>query len=67
MTLQLEFDPAAVLVKKGEKLRVDITSSAYHLFIPHTNNKGLFSVQETARIAHNTVDLSATNLTVSYR
>lgn len=67
VTLQLEFDPAAVLVKKGERLRVDITSSAYHLFLPHTNNRGLFSIQDTAIIAHNTVDLAESALTVYYR
>ncbi len=67
VTLQLELDPSALLIKKGERLRVDITSSAFPLFVPHTNNKGLFSIQDTARVAHNAVDLAESSLTVHYR
>jgi len=45
------------MIHKGEKLRIDISSSAFPLYVPHTNQKGLFSVQSTARIAENTVFL----------
>ena len=40
-----------------KKLRIDISSSAYPYYVRHTNNKGLFSVQTTAKIAENTVIL----------
>ena len=66
MNIELTFDPAAITVMRGEKLRVDLSSSAYPFFIPHTNNKGLFSIQDTARVAHNTIDLAASALTVRY-
>ena len=51
------FDEHAFLIKKGEKLRIDISSSAYPLYVRHTNNKGLFSEQTTTKIAKNTVNL----------
>lgn len=41
----------------GEKLRIDISSSAYPHYVRHTNHKGLFSEQTTAKIADNTVIL----------
>lgn len=52
------FDEHAFVVQKGEKIRIDISSSAWPLYVPHTNQKGLFCVQETAKIARNTVVLS---------
>ena len=56
--VDLTFDEHSFIVHKGEKLRVDISSSAWPHYVPHTNNKGLFSEQTTARIADNTVDFS---------
>ena len=53
--MDFTFDEHAFLVKKGEKIRVDISSSAFPLYVPHTNQKGLFSEQATAKIANNTV------------
>ena len=55
--VDFSFDEHAFLVKKGERLRVDISSSAYPYYVPHTNNRGLFSTQCTARVATNTVVL----------
>lgn len=51
------FDEHAFVIQKGEKLRIDISSSAYPHYVRHTNNKGLFSEQETAKIANNSVVL----------
>ena len=62
--MSFSFEQHAFVVKKGEKLRVDISSSAFPLFVRHTNNKGLFCEQTTARVAKNTVDLANSTLTV---
>lgn len=55
--MDFAFDEHAFLVKKGEKIRIDISSSAYPHYIPHTNQRGLFSEQKNAKIANNTVHL----------
>ena len=62
--MNFSFDQHAFVVKKGEKLRVDISSSAFPLFVRHTNNRGLFCEQTTAKVAQNTVDLANSTLTV---
>ena len=51
------FDEHAFLIKQGERLRIDISSSASPLYVRHTNNKGLFSEQTKTKIANNTVIL----------
>lgn len=51
------FDEHAFIIKKGEKLRIDFSSSAFPLYVRHTNNRGLFSKQITTKIAVNTVIL----------
>lgn len=53
--LSFTFDEIAILIHKGEKLRIDVSSSAYPTFVPHTNRKGLFSEQKQAKIAHNSI------------
>lgn len=60
--IELGFDEHAFIAKKGEKIRVDISSSAFPLYVRHTNNKGLFSKQETAKIANNSVILNKSTL-----
>lgn len=55
--MAFSFDEHAFVIHKGEKLRIDISSSAYPHYVRHTNQKGLFSQQTTARIADNTVVL----------
>ena len=55
--IDLSFDEHAFVIKKGEKLRIDISSSALPHYVRHTNNKGLFSEQTTTKIATNTVIL----------
>ena len=64
--MSFAFDEHAFLVKKGEKLRVDISSSAFPLFVPHTNTRGLFSEAETAKVAHNTVVLDKSYLEIVF-
>lgn len=54
----------AFVVHKGERLRVDISSSAHPFYVRHTNNRGLFSEQTTAKVADNTVILDKSTLTV---
>ncbi len=56
--MDFSFDEHAFVIKKGEKLRIDISSSAFPFYVRHTNNRGLFSVQTTAKIATNTVILN---------
>jgi len=53
--MDFSFDEHAFVIQKGEKLRIDISSSAYPHYVRHTNHKGLFSEQRTAKIADNTV------------
>ena len=63
--LDFLFDEHAFLIKKGERLRIDISSADNEHYVRHTNNKGLYSEQDTAKIANNTVDLSSSILTLS--
>ncbi len=62
--IEFSFDEHAFLVKKGEKLRIDISSSCYPTFFCHTNVKGLYSVQKETKIAENTVILDKSYLNV---
>ncbi len=55
--LDFNFDEHAFLIKKGERLRIDIASANAGQFVRHTNQKGLYCEQTTAKIAHNTVNL----------
>jgi len=55
--MDFSFDEHAFLIKKGEKLRIDISSSAFPLYVRHTNHKGLFSAQTTIKTAKNSVIL----------
>ena len=52
-----QFDEHAFVIHKGEKIRIDISSSAFPLFVPHTNQRGHFSEQTTAKVATNTIDI----------
>ena len=62
LEIRFTFDEHAFLIKKGERLRIDISSSAFPLYVPHTNQKGLFSEKTTARVAHNTVIFTGSEL-----
>lgn len=56
--MDFSFDEHAFVVHAGEKLRIDISSSAFPHYVPHTNQKGLFSEQAVAVAAQNTVHLA---------
>ena len=60
--LTFRFDEHAFLIKKGEHLRVDIASANAEHYVRHTNQKGLYIEQSTAKIAHNTVYLHDSTL-----
>ncbi len=64
--LEFSFDEHSFVVKKGERLRIDISSSDNNNYVRHTNNKGLFSEQTTAKVAHNTVYLDESYLYLPY-
>ncbi len=62
--VNFDFDEHAFLIKKGERLRIDIASADNEHYVRHTNQKGLYSEQTTAKIAHNTVYLQNSFLTL---
>ena len=62
--LEFNFDEHAFRVSRGERLRVDIASADADHYVRHTNNRGLYSEQTTARVARNTVYLQDSILTV---
>ena len=52
------FDQHAFLLKAGEILRIDVSSTDNNTYVTHTNQKGPYSLQNKTEIAQNTVDLS---------
>ena len=62
VNLSFSFDEHAFLIRKGERLRIDIASADNDHYVRHTNQKGLYSEQTTAKIAHNTVYLKESYL-----
>ena len=62
--LSFSFDEHAFLIKKGERLRIDIASADAEHYVRHTNQKGLYSEQETAKIARNTLYLQDSTVTL---
>lgn len=62
--MDFSFDEHAFVIQKGEKLRIDISSSALPHYVRHTNNKGLFSEQTSTKIAINTVILEKSYLEI---
>ena len=57
VSLSFTFDEHAFLIQKGARIRLDIASADAAHYVPHTNQKGLYSIQTSAKIAHNTVFL----------
>lgn len=57
------FSDHAFRIGPGDVLRVDVSSSCSQ-FVPHTNNKGLQSIQKTCRIAHNTIVCGKSSVTL---
>ena len=60
--LELNFAPNAFKLAKGEKLRLDISSSCWPYFLPHRNKKGNYWEMETAAIARNTIFTGSSKL-----
>ena len=60
--LNFSLEPISILIKKGEKIRMDISSSAFPQFLPHTNQKGDYYKIKEAKIAVNEVVFSETEL-----
>ena len=63
-TVELEFTLGhhSFLFEPGDRLRLDVSSSAYPLFHPHTNRKGLQAAQNGADIAVNTIVTGPSNI-----
>ena len=55
--LNFSFDEYAFLVKKGECLQVDISSTDDNTYVCHTNRKGAYYLQDAADKAENKVYL----------
>ena len=64
VTVNFTFDEHAFAIKKGEKLRIDITSADRVHYVPHTNTKGEFAERDSKKIANNTVYLNESVLTL---
>ena len=60
--LDFEFDEHAFLVRTGERLRVDISSTDDNTYVCHTNNKGKYYLQTDTRTATNTVCLDRSRI-----
>lgn len=60
--LNFSFDEYAFLLKKGEVLRIDITSTDNNTYVCHTNNKGEYYLQTDTKMANNTVYLDESYL-----
>lgn len=66
VTLNFSFDEHAFVIRKGEKLRIDVSSSAFPHYVRHTNQRGHFATQTTARVAANTILCDRSYLTIFF-
>ncbi len=64
VNLRFTFDEHALLVQKGQRLRVDLASADKAHYVRHTNCKGLFSTRTETKIANNTVFIPEAVLTL---
>jgi predicted acyl esterase len=62
--LDFSFDEHAFIIGAGERLRIDVSSSAFPLYVRHTNRRGLYCEQTSAVCADNTVVCDASTLTL---
>lgn len=58
------FDEYAFLLKKGERLRIDIAPTDNNTYVSHTNQRGPYCLQTGTVIAENRVDLSRSAVTL---
>jgi len=61
--IDFTFSDHAFRIQKGERLRLDVSSSCSH-FLPHTNVKGLQSAQREPKVARNAVVTGKSFLTI---
>ena len=64
LTLDFAFDEHAFVIRAGERLRIDVSSSAFPLYVRHTNRRGLYCEQTTAAVADNTVICALSSITL---
>lgn len=57
VTLDFCFDEYAFLIKKGERLRIDISSTDNNTYVCHTNKKGKYYLQTETEKAKNSIYL----------
>lgn len=62
VVVDFTFDEHAFVIKKGARLRIDISSSALPYYVRHTNTKGHFATQTQAKVAQNTVAIGESTL-----
>ncbi len=55
--LYFNFDEYAFLIKKGERIRLDISSTDDNVYVPHTNKKGKYYLQTKSQKATNRIYL----------
>ena len=64
VSLDFTFDEHAFLLKKGESLRIDISSTDDNTYVSHTNRKGPYALQKGTSLARNSVDLRKSFITL---
>ena len=63
--LDFSFTEHAFMLEKNDRLRLDISSSCWPTFVPHTNLKGDRFYHTTSQIANNTVVLDNSSITLN--
>lgn len=53
--IKYDLSDHAFLLKKDERLRLEVAGASADQFVPHTNQRGPFHLQAKSRIAHNEV------------
>lgn len=64
LDMDFHFDEHAFIIHAGERLRIDVSSSAFPLYVRHTNRRGLYCEQTTAICADNTLLCDHSTLTL---
>lgn len=64
VTLNYSFVEHAFMLEKGDRLRLDVSSSCWPTFLPHTNLKGDRFFHRTARVARNTIVFAGSSITL---
>lgn len=64
VVLNFCFDEYAFLLKKGERLRVDIAPTDNNTYVCHTNQSGPYCLQTETAVAQNKVDLGRSVITL---